>query len=76
MVNVNYQAKAETVEKVWKIVRKQLALPDDTAVTGESKFAATICSQFTHYFLNIMRKILLFHKFVVFLCLYEMLMHT
>ncbi|VVA12811.1 PREDICTED: acyl carrier [Prunus dulcis] len=34
------QAKPETVEKVCTIVRKQLALPDDSAVTGESKFAA------------------------------------
>ncbi|KAG9143689.1 hypothetical protein Leryth_024636 [Lithospermum erythrorhizon] len=33
-------AKPETVEKVCSIVRKQLALADDAAVTGESKFAA------------------------------------
>ncbi|XP_028780850.1 acyl carrier protein 1, chloroplastic [Neltuma alba] len=33
-------AKPETVEKVCKIVKKQLALPDDSNVTGESKFAA------------------------------------
>ncbi|KAI6683943.1 hypothetical protein NL676_029856 [Syzygium grande] len=33
-------AKPETVDKVCAIVRKQLALPDDSAVTGESKFAA------------------------------------
>ncbi|RXH82364.1 hypothetical protein DVH24_036705, partial [Malus domestica] len=33
------QAKPETVAKVSKIVRKQLALPDDSAVTGESKFS-------------------------------------
>nr|P93092.1 RecName: Full=Acyl carrier protein 1, chloroplastic; Short=ACP 1; Flags: Precursor [Casuarina glauca]CAA71885.1 acyl carrier protein [Casuarina glauca] len=32
-------AKPETVEKVCAIVKKQLALPDDSAVTGESKFA-------------------------------------
>ncbi|CAN6714939.1 unnamed protein product [Malus baccata var. baccata] len=32
-------AKPETVAKVSKIVRKQLALPDDSAVTGESKFS-------------------------------------
>ncbi|PKI68836.1 hypothetical protein CRG98_010893 [Punica granatum] len=34
------QAKPETVSKVCDIVKKQLALPDDTEVTGESKFAA------------------------------------
>ncbi|KAK3440996.1 hypothetical protein EUGRSUZ_B01262 [Eucalyptus grandis] len=34
------QAKPETVDKVCAIVRKQLALPDDSAVTGDSKFAA------------------------------------
>lgn len=34
------QAKPETVEKVCKIVRKQLALPDDSDITGDSKFAA------------------------------------
>ncbi|OVA15077.1 Acyl carrier protein (ACP) [Macleaya cordata] len=34
------QAKPETVDKVCEIVRKQLALPADSAVTGESKFAA------------------------------------
>lgn len=39
MLNVLEQAKQETVEKVCTIVRKQLALPDDSAVTGESKFA-------------------------------------
>ncbi|GMG99657.1 hypothetical protein Nepgr_001497 [Nepenthes gracilis] len=33
-------AKPETVEKVSAIVRKQLALPDDSAVTGESSFSA------------------------------------
>ncbi|CAN6714941.1 unnamed protein product [Malus baccata var. baccata] len=32
-------AAKETVAKVSKIVRKQLALPDDSAVTGESKFS-------------------------------------
>ncbi|XP_040933245.1 acyl carrier protein 1, chloroplastic isoform X1 [Gossypium hirsutum] len=34
------QAKPETVDKVCSIVRKQLALPEDSSVTGESKFAA------------------------------------
>ena len=34
------QAKPETVNKVCEIVRKQLALPAETAVTGESKFVA------------------------------------
>ncbi|KAF8392535.1 hypothetical protein HHK36_022880 [Tetracentron sinense] len=33
------QAKPETVNKVCEIVKKQLALPADSAVTGESKFA-------------------------------------
>ncbi|XVE65683.1 hypothetical protein DITRI_Ditri08aG0019400 [Diplodiscus trichospermus] len=37
---VSCKAKPETVEKVCEIVRKQLALPDDSSVTGESKFAA------------------------------------
>ncbi|XP_030548236.1 acyl carrier protein 1, chloroplastic-like [Rhodamnia argentea] len=32
-------AKPETVNKVCQIVRKQLALPDDATVTGDSKFA-------------------------------------
>ncbi|BFG37073.1 hypothetical protein CerSpe_233470 [Prunus speciosa] len=39
-LSVSCAAKPETVEKVCTIVRKQLALPDDSAVTGESKFAA------------------------------------
>ncbi|TXG65792.1 hypothetical protein EZV62_007067 [Acer yangbiense] len=39
-LRVSCAAKPETVEKVCQIVKKQLALPDDTAVTGESKFAA------------------------------------
>ncbi|RLN30464.1 acyl carrier protein 1 [Panicum miliaceum] len=32
-------AKKETVDKVCSIVKEQLALPDGTALTGESKFA-------------------------------------
>ncbi|XP_068317249.1 acyl carrier protein 1, chloroplastic-like [Pyrus communis] len=32
-------AKPDAVERVSKIVKKQLALPDDSAVTGESKFS-------------------------------------
>ena len=40
MFNVIEQAKQETVDKVCQIVKKQLALPDDTAVTGESKFTS------------------------------------
>ncbi|KAL6548451.1 acyl carrier protein [Orobanche gracilis] len=32
-------AKPETVNKVVEIVKKQLALPDDREVSGESKFA-------------------------------------
>ncbi|XP_070665727.1 acyl carrier protein 1, chloroplastic-like isoform X2 [Malus domestica] len=38
-LRVSCAAKPETVAKVSKIVRKQLALPDDSAVTGESKFS-------------------------------------
>jgi acyl carrier protein len=34
------QAKPQTMEKVCQIVKKQLALPDDSDVTGDSKFAA------------------------------------
>ncbi|KAK7264581.1 hypothetical protein RJT34_32190 [Clitoria ternatea] len=33
-------AKPETVKKVCDIVKKQLALPEDSSVTGDSKFAA------------------------------------
>ncbi|XP_008799264.2 acyl carrier protein 1, chloroplastic [Phoenix dactylifera] len=33
-------AKPETVQKVCGIVKKQLALPEDTTITGESKFSA------------------------------------
>lgn len=47
------QAKPETVNKVCEIVRKQLALPADSAVTGESKFQAlgadsldTVCNTY------------------------------
>ncbi|KAL8486291.1 hypothetical protein ACS0TY_022635 [Phlomoides rotata] len=36
---VSCAAKPDTVKKVVEIVRKQLALPDDRAVSGESKFA-------------------------------------
>ncbi|KAK7277876.1 hypothetical protein RJT34_22895 [Clitoria ternatea] len=39
-LKVSCAAKPETVEKVCKIVKKQLALPDDSNVSGESKFAA------------------------------------
>lgn len=35
-----WQATPETVDKVCNIVRKQLAVPENTAVTGESKFAS------------------------------------
>ena len=34
------QAKPETVDKVCKIVRKQLALADESEVAGHSKFAS------------------------------------
>ncbi|WJX96090.1 acyl carrier protein [Trifolium repens] len=37
---VTCAAKAETVKKVCDIVKKQLALPDESTVTGESKFSA------------------------------------
>ncbi|XP_052188789.1 acyl carrier protein 1, chloroplastic-like isoform X1 [Diospyros lotus] len=36
---VSCAAKPETVEKVCEIVRKQLALPAETSVTGDSTFA-------------------------------------
>ncbi|KAF8387927.1 hypothetical protein HHK36_026589 [Tetracentron sinense] len=36
---VSCAAKPETVNKVCEIVKKQLALPADSAVSGESKFA-------------------------------------
>ncbi|KAB2067736.1 hypothetical protein ES319_A09G248200v1 [Gossypium barbadense] len=39
-LRVSCAAKPETVDKVCSIVRKQLALPEDSSVTGESKFAA------------------------------------
>ncbi|KAK7344208.1 hypothetical protein VNO77_13560 [Canavalia gladiata] len=38
-LRISCAAKPETVEKVCKIVRKQLALSDDSNVSGESKFA-------------------------------------
>ncbi|KAK1293144.1 hypothetical protein QJS10_CPB17g01457 [Acorus calamus] len=40
MTQLPEQAKPETVDKVCEIVKKQLALSDDSTVTGESKFAA------------------------------------
>ncbi|CAM8998371.1 unnamed protein product [Rhodiola kirilowii] len=39
-LKISCAAKPETVDKVCEIVKKQLALPADTPVTGESKFAA------------------------------------
>ncbi|XP_042476950.1 acyl carrier protein 1, chloroplastic-like [Macadamia integrifolia] len=36
---VSCAAKPETIEKVCEIVKKQLALSDDSAVTAESKFS-------------------------------------
>ncbi|XP_039050413.1 acyl carrier protein 1, chloroplastic-like isoform X2 [Hibiscus syriacus] len=39
-LRVSCAAKPETVDKVCSIVRKQLALPKDSPVTGESKFSA------------------------------------
>ncbi|CAN4123263.1 unnamed protein product [Withania somnifera] len=38
--SINCVAKPETVDKVCEIVKKQLALPGDSVVNGESKFAA------------------------------------
>ncbi|KAJ6816748.1 acyl carrier protein 1, chloroplastic-like [Iris pallida] len=38
--NVSCAAKAETVVKVCEIVRKQLALSEDVAISGESKFSS------------------------------------
>ncbi|KAK8634173.1 hypothetical protein V6N13_015001 [Hibiscus sabdariffa] len=38
-VRISCAAKPETVDKVCEIVRKQLAVPSDKPVTGESKFA-------------------------------------
>ncbi|XP_023537926.1 acyl carrier protein 1, chloroplastic-like [Cucurbita pepo subsp. pepo] len=38
-LQISCAAKPETVEKVSKIVKKQLALPDDSTVNGESKFS-------------------------------------
>ncbi|KAE8736017.1 Acyl carrier protein 1 [Hibiscus syriacus] len=37
---ISCAAKPETVDKVCEIVRKQLALSDDSSVTGDSKFSA------------------------------------
>ncbi|OVA04370.1 Acyl carrier protein (ACP) [Macleaya cordata] len=37
---VSCVAKPETVDKVCEIVRKQLALPADSTLSGESKFSA------------------------------------
>ncbi|XP_077212146.1 acyl carrier protein 1, chloroplastic-like [Tasmannia lanceolata] len=37
---ISCAAKAETVEKVCEIVRKQLALPPESSLTPESKFSA------------------------------------
>ncbi|CAL1382031.1 unnamed protein product [Linum trigynum] len=39
-LRISCVAKPETVEKVAKVVKKQLALPAETLVTGDSKFAA------------------------------------
>ncbi|KAL5156046.1 Acyl carrier protein 1, chloroplastic [Glycine soja] len=38
-LKISCAAKPETVEKVCKIVKKQLAMPETDVVTGESKFA-------------------------------------
>ncbi|XWS42664.1 hypothetical protein CRYUN_Cryun16bG0033600 [Craigia yunnanensis] len=38
-LRISCAAKPETVDKVCEIVRKQLAISSDKAVTGESKFS-------------------------------------
>ncbi|KAJ0079207.1 hypothetical protein Patl1_23424 [Pistacia atlantica] len=38
-LQISCAAKPETVDKVCKIVKKQLALPEDSVVAGDSKFA-------------------------------------
>ncbi|GMI65095.1 acyl carrier protein 2 [Hibiscus trionum] len=38
-LRISCAAKPETVDKVCEIVRKQLALPSEKPVTGESKFS-------------------------------------
>lgn len=38
-LDIIWQAKPETVNKVCEIVRKQLALPSEKEVTGASKFS-------------------------------------
>ncbi|XP_031257958.1 acyl carrier protein 1, chloroplastic-like [Pistacia vera] len=38
-LQISCAAKPETVDKVCKIVKKQLALPEDSLVAGDSKFA-------------------------------------
>lgn len=40
VVVLSLQAKPETVQKVCEIVKKQLALPAESELTPESKFAA------------------------------------
>ncbi|GMH28444.1 hypothetical protein Nepgr_030287 [Nepenthes gracilis] len=37
---VSCAAKPDTVEKVCEIVKKQLALPEESAISGESKFSS------------------------------------
>ncbi|XP_065853886.1 acyl carrier protein 1, chloroplastic-like [Euphorbia lathyris] len=39
-LQISCAAKPETVDKVCQIVKKQLALAPETAISGESKFAA------------------------------------
>ncbi|XP_078171751.1 acyl carrier protein 3, chloroplastic-like [Carex rostrata] len=38
-LSISCAAKQETVDKVCDIVRKQLAIPAETTITGESKFS-------------------------------------
>lgn len=63
------QAKPETVEKVCKIVKKQLALPEDSSVTGESKFAALGADSLDTVIINIMGafNVLLFNAHFIFI---------
>ncbi|KAK2383053.1 protein indeterminate-domain 5, chloroplastic [Trifolium repens] len=59
------QAKSEIVHKVCDIVKKQLAVPDDSNATGESKFTNTCEVSYllvSHYltFSNVMKIIISF----------------
>lgn len=67
--------------KVCEIVKKQLALPDDSSVTGDSKFSAlgadsldTVTNQFClKHVINAMLIVYLFHGEIYTCKLYEVL---